>query len=160
MQTAQFLAWIKGNITSEMEYVINDVFHSCIKRHNEVSPFMDEKVVRTLINDIYVEIGSHTINQPMLSRLSGREKREEIIGGHIKLEELLGCKLKYFAYPHGGTAHFNEDSRRIINEIKRLTSFSSYGGLNYKLDRTDVKCITLSDHTTLNVKLSILKHVV
>lgn len=160
MQTTQFLAWIKGNITLEMENVINEVFNSCIKQHKEPSPFMGEKVVRMLNDDVSVEIGSHTINHPMLSRLSEGEQRKEIIDGHIKLEEFLGYKLEFFAYPHGGKVHFNEDSRRIIKESKRLTSFSSYGGLNYKLDRTDVKRITLSDHTTFNIKLSILKHVV
>jgi peptidoglycan/xylan/chitin deacetylase (PgdA/CDA1 family) len=160
MQTTQLLAWIKGNITSEMEYIINEVFQSCIKRHNETSPFMDERVVRKLNDDSYVEIGSHTVNHPMLSMLDEREQRAEIIGGHIKLEEYLGRKLKYFAYPHGGKAHFDETSRSIIKESNRLTSFSSYGGLNYKLDNTDVKRITLSDHTALNIKFSVLKHLV
>ncbi len=159
MQPSQFLSWIKDNITVEMEPVINDIFNSCRRRHQDDSPFMDEKTVQNLKDEICVEIGSHTINHPMLSRLSEREQREEIIGGHIKLEEYLGCKLEYFAYPHGGKTHFDETSRRIIKESRRLVSFSSYGGLNYKLDSTDVKRITLNDHTPLKVKYSILRHV-
>ena len=160
MSTAQFLSWIKDNITAEMESIINDIFNLYRKRHKENSPFMDEKAVLKLKDNPYVEIGSHTINHRMLSRLSESEQRKEILDGHAELEELLGCRLKCFAYPHGGHAHFDETSRRIIRESKRLVSFSSYGGLNYKLDRTDIKRITLSDHSPLNTKIAILKHAV
>jgi peptidoglycan/xylan/chitin deacetylase (PgdA/CDA1 family) len=156
----QFLSWMKDNITSEMEYFINEIYNSCRKRHREKSPFMDMEAVQKLKENPYVEIGSHTINHPMLSQLDECEQRKEVIEGHKQLEEILGYKIKYFAYPHGGQAHFNETSRRIIRESKRLVSFSSYGGLNYDLDRTDVKRITLSDHTPLNIKLSVLKNAI
>lgn len=160
MSTTKLLSWMKNNITAEMEYIINDIYNSCRSLHKGPSPFMDEKAVLKLKDNPYVEIGSHTINHPMLSRLDENEQRKEIVDGHTKLEELLGCRLKYFAYPHGGQAHFNETSRHIIREYKRLISFSGYGGLNYKLDRTDVKRITLSVHIPVNIKFSILKHAV
>ncbi len=160
MSASKFLSWIKDNITAEMGSIINDIFNSCRRRHQEESPFMDEKAVLKLKDNPYVEIGSHTIHHPMLSKLDENGQRIEIIDGHMRLERLIGRKLDYFAYPHGGRAHFNETSRRIIRESKRLVAFDSYGGLNYKLDRTDIKRITLSDHSPLNTKIAILKNVV
>lgn len=160
MQTVQFMSWMKNNITVEMEYIINDIYNSCKNLHKGASPFMDEKAVLKLKDNPYVEIGSHTINHPMLSKLDEDEQWKEIVEGHITLEKLVGSRLNCFAYPHGGMKHFNETSRHIIRESKRLVSFSSYGGLNYELDSTDVKRITLSDHTSMETKIAVLKHAV
>ena len=157
MPAAQFLSWMKNNITVEMESIINDLYASCSSPEKGSSPFMDEKAVLKLKKNPYVEIGSHTINHPMLSMLDENEQRKEIIDGHRTLEKLFDCRLNYFAYPHGGTTHFNDTSRSIIKESERLVSFSSYGGINYELDSTDVKRITLSDHTPMDTKIAVLK---
>ncbi len=160
MQAPEFLSWIKTHLTKEMEAIINDIFYSGKIMHQIESPFLGEKAAAKLANDPFVEIGSHTINHPMLSKLDDSEQKEEIISGHLKLEELFGCKLEYFAYPHGGHSHFNETSRRIIMENKRLTSFSTYGGINFKFDRADVKRITLNTHSPFDIKLSVLKGII
>ncbi len=48
-----------------------------------------------------IEIGGHTHNHPKLSALSGRAQREEIRGGKLQLESILGRAVVQFSYPYG-----------------------------------------------------------
>lgn len=157
MDNRQFLSWIKNHLTKEMEAIVEGIFNSCRNVYAGSSPFLNEKAVRNLKNDSYVEIGSHTLSHPMLVHLTEDEQRKEIFGGHRNLEMLVGKGLQFFAYPHGGTVHFNDTTRRIIEEHPCMVAFSTYGGVNYNFDRTDIKRITLTDHAPLEVKALVLK---
>ena len=103
-------------------------------------------------NDPDIEIGSHTLSHPMLSLLDEYCQRREIFKGHNKLEELVGKKIKFFAYPYGGIHHFNKTSQNIVKEIEGLTAFSTYGGINRSYNRTDLKRITLTSQSPFGVK--------
>lgn len=46
-------------------------------------------------------IGAHTRTHPILSRVSDRVARDEIIGGREDLEEMLRQPVRLFAYPNG-----------------------------------------------------------
>ncbi len=48
-----------------------------------------------------IEIGSHTMNHPHLTRLSADELRHEIADSKAKLEDLLGKPVPAFSYPYG-----------------------------------------------------------
>lgn len=48
-----------------------------------------------------VEIGGHTINHPLLTCMDDKEVSIEISENKRALEQLLGCELRYFAYPNG-----------------------------------------------------------
>ena len=48
-----------------------------------------------------MEIGGHTVNHPILARLTAVQARLEIMQGKEDLEAILGEKLKVFAYPNG-----------------------------------------------------------
>lgn len=60
----------------------------------------------------HFEIGSHTINHPILTDLGKEQLREEIIESKKMLEEALGVEVRRFCYPRG---RFNE---RIIDIVK------------------------------------------
>lgn len=47
------------------------------------------------------EIGAHTINHPILTRLSTDSAKNEIVEGRRVLEELLGHPVRFFAFPNG-----------------------------------------------------------
>jgi peptidoglycan/xylan/chitin deacetylase (PgdA/CDA1 family) len=53
-----------------------------------------------------VEIGSHTVSHPHLPRLSDEELRRELVDSRAELEDRLGRRCRYLAYPFG-----DEDGR-------------------------------------------------
>lgn len=48
-----------------------------------------------------MSIGAHTITHPILTTLTNDEARAEIADGRLELEEVLGERVKVFAYPNG-----------------------------------------------------------
>ncbi len=46
-------------------------------------------------------IGGHTVNHPILTRISDEEARQEIKGGKQTLEDLIEAPVDLFAYPNG-----------------------------------------------------------
>jgi len=48
-----------------------------------------------------IEIGGHTVNHPILSRIGPDEARREIAAGAAQLEAITGERPKVFAYPNG-----------------------------------------------------------
>lgn len=50
-----------------------------------------------------VEVGAHTVNHPILSRLSAGQAQEEIIDSRSHLEDILQQPVGLFVYPNGQT---------------------------------------------------------
>jgi peptidoglycan/xylan/chitin deacetylase (PgdA/CDA1 family) len=48
-----------------------------------------------------MDVGVHTVNHPILTRLTIEQAREEIAGGKAALESILGRRITLFAYPNG-----------------------------------------------------------
>ncbi len=48
-----------------------------------------------------VEVGSHTVSHPRLSRLPPERAWQEIAGSKASLEDVLGEEVRFFAYPYG-----------------------------------------------------------
>ena len=63
-----------------------------------------------------VEIGGHTLNHPLLTRMDDSEVEFEISENKRMLEQVLGSKLRYFAYPNG-VPEKDYDARHI-NMVK------------------------------------------
>ncbi|MBU1078668.1 MAG: polysaccharide deacetylase family protein, partial [Spirochaetes bacterium] len=158
MNSAAILSWIKNIINNRMEAVINEVFRAYQKEYKINSPFLNKKEVLQLKKHPDVEIGSHTVTHPMLSSIKKNNQKQEIVDGHKNLEKLLAKKLYFFAYPHGGVTHFDDNSRIIIKSIPELVAFSTFGGINYKFSQTDMKRITLTDHSPLGIKTILIKY--
>ncbi|MBE0683509.1 MAG: polysaccharide deacetylase family protein [Anaerolineales bacterium] len=66
-----------------------------------------------------IDFGGHTINHPILTRVSLRRAEDEIAGSRTRIEDELGKPILGFAYPNGGKADFNQ-------EIEHLTANSGY----------------------------------
>ncbi|NOX75839.1 MAG: polysaccharide deacetylase family protein [Gammaproteobacteria bacterium] len=64
------------------------------------APMMREDQVSVLVR-AGMEVGAHTINHPILSKISLDEAREEIESGKQQLEALTGKEVTLFAYPNG-----------------------------------------------------------
>lgn len=65
-----------------------------------------------------MEIGGHTLNHPILSRLDSIQAETEILAGRKKLEEIIGKRVGVFAYPNGrpGTDY----QREHVDMLKKI----------------------------------------
>jgi peptidoglycan/xylan/chitin deacetylase (PgdA/CDA1 family) len=60
-----------------------------------------------------VEIGAHSVTHTALSRLSAAGQRREIQGSKKHLEDILGCRVTSFSYPHG---NYDENTLSIVRQ--------------------------------------------
>ena len=62
---------------------------------------MSEDELRTLHGDGLVEIGAHSLTHPALSALPPPMQAHELRASKSRLEDILGARVRGFAYPHG-----------------------------------------------------------
>jgi peptidoglycan/xylan/chitin deacetylase (PgdA/CDA1 family) len=72
--------------------------------------------ILTLAQGDLVDIGSHTITHPVLSARPTATQREEIQQSKVHLEEILGCPVRNFAYPHGGQSDYTAETVALVRE--------------------------------------------
>jgi len=92
------------------------------------------------MSDYGIEFGSHTVNHKLLDRVPMDEVKIEVEESKRQLEEMLEKPCKVFAYPGG---HFNEDSRRAVENAGYIAGFSTtYGSKDsldlFALNRTEI----------------------
>jgi peptidoglycan/xylan/chitin deacetylase (PgdA/CDA1 family) len=88
--------------------------------------------LKELINDGHT-IGSHTLSHARLSELSGEKLHKEINIGADILENLIGQKIKHFAYPFGNIQSISKEAS--IEATKRFQFvYSSFRGDNALVD--------------------------
>jgi peptidoglycan/xylan/chitin deacetylase (PgdA/CDA1 family) len=73
-------------------------------------------------------IGGHTVNHPVLARLTRSEQEREIAGCGKRIAEELGEPMRCFSYPVGGQTSFTNDTRTCLTEQGVEFAFSYYGG--------------------------------
>jgi len=61
----------------------------------------DWDMLRKAARDPLLHIGAHTINHPLLSRLSPDAARSEIVQSRERIEAELSVHVEHFAYPYG-----------------------------------------------------------
>ena len=70
-------------------------------------------------------IGSHTVNHPVMSRLSNINQRYEIEESFSYLQKnIKEFNPKTFCYPYGGFHSFSVETEQILNENSVLFSFN------------------------------------
>jgi peptidoglycan/xylan/chitin deacetylase (PgdA/CDA1 family) len=82
---------------------------------------MTEAQVREL-RDAGMEIGAHTVNHPILSRLAADRARDEIVHSKQRLEQILTAPVRLFAYPNGRP---NKDYGREHVDMVRSAGFDA-----------------------------------
>jgi peptidoglycan/xylan/chitin deacetylase (PgdA/CDA1 family) len=61
-----------------------------------------------------ISYGAHTVTHPNLAKLPRDEAVDEILSSKRRIEEELGCRVKYFAYPFGKPSHFTSETVNIL----------------------------------------------
>jgi peptidoglycan/xylan/chitin deacetylase (PgdA/CDA1 family) len=82
------------------------------------------------MRDAGMVFGGHTVNHPVLARLSPDQQAAEIAGVGARLQTELGEKMRWFAYPVGGPDAFTEDTKQALQAAGVELAFSYYGGFN------------------------------
>lgn len=63
-----------------------------------------------------IVMGAHTRTHPILSRVDRARARDEILGSRDDLAERLGRPVRWFAYPQGGPADYDETTLDVVAE--------------------------------------------
>jgi len=82
------------------------------------------------MSDNGITFGAHTLNHPVLTRISLEDARKEIAESKRVLEEKIQKPVKYFAYPSGTEADFNEDIKNIVRDSGYTCALTFMGGYN------------------------------
>jgi peptidoglycan/xylan/chitin deacetylase (PgdA/CDA1 family) len=85
--------------------------------------------ILTLAQGDLVDIGSHTITHPVLSARPPATQREEIQQSKAYLEEILGCPVTCFAYPHGGQSDYTAETVALVREAEFACACSASAGV-------------------------------
>jgi len=75
----------------------------------------DWQQLREMVCSEIFEVGSHTINHTIVSRLSREEAKQEIVGSLEILKANIDA-VPYFAYPNGGSSDFSSEHRDIAKD--------------------------------------------
>jgi hypothetical protein len=73
-------------------------------------------------------IGGHSVTHPVLGKSEPAAQTREIEGCGRRIDERLGVRMRFFAYPVGLPATFDETTQRILERVGVKLAFSLYGG--------------------------------
>ena len=63
-----------------------------------------------------LELGGHTVSHPNLAACDESARREELQAGKLRLEQISGRPLNWFAYPFGGPDTFDAASAAAVRQ--------------------------------------------
>ena len=75
-----------------------------------------------------IEFGAHTMNHPILTRISLDQVRSEVEGSKSRIEEELGEPILGFAYPNGQSSDLNGSIEKIVANSGIRTAFTLLNG--------------------------------
>jgi hypothetical protein len=75
------------------------------------------------------EVGSHSVTHPDFATLTAAEARRELSESRAVLEERLGRRVRWFAYPFGGRNNFRPEWLPLLEEAGYEGAVSAYGRL-------------------------------
>ncbi len=87
-----------------------------------------------------MNIGSHTVTHPVLSRVGDEQLRHELRESKARLETELAIPIESISYPVGQPDSFNASCWQVAEELGYRWAFSYYGGFVPELaNRFDIK---------------------
>jgi glycosyltransferase involved in cell wall biosynthesis/peptidoglycan/xylan/chitin deacetylase (PgdA/CDA1 family) len=93
---------------------------------------MTEEEVATMARHRLAEIGAHTLTHPMLTSLGREAQRREVSGSKSALEELIGDRVRSFAYPYGGARFYSAETIDLVREAGFEAACINVSGLTTK----------------------------
>jgi peptidoglycan/xylan/chitin deacetylase (PgdA/CDA1 family) len=109
-----------------------------------------------------ITIGAHTLNHPILANEKFEKSKTEIIESFNSLQDILGHKISYFAYPNGiPEIDFDKREEGILKEIGCRLAFSmGKSDINSKLNPLNIPRygITYGTERFIQMKLILGKY--
>ncbi|MFL6707130.1 MAG: polysaccharide deacetylase family protein [Massilia sp.] len=107
-----------------------------------------------------IEIGAHTVDHPILARLSAAEARSQIATGKAALENMIGASVNLFAYPNGKPGRdYLAEHVAIVKELGFTGAVStSWGAARPSADLFQLPRFTPWDRKRLPFTLRLLKN--
>lgn len=104
------------------------------------------------LRDAGIELGGHTVNHEILSKLDAGDAREEIAGSKRSIERALGGPSRSFAYPFGRNWDWSEETVRIVREAGWKSATTTHGGTNRRgQDPYRLKRVMIDEGAELHV---------
>lgn len=92
------------------------------------TPLMGWDHLRALARDGF-EIGAHSADHLNLARLDDAELERQVAGARHTLEQRIGQPVDTFAYPYGGTAHFDARVMQAVRRAGYRAAFTALPGV-------------------------------
>lgn len=107
-------------------YIIDKLMDNFFPNEEEIiSRFYLKESEIVEMNNAGMVIGSHTVNHPVMSRLSITDQENEIKNSFKFLNKILGdIELKTFCYPYGGFHSFTKNTEDLLFENNCHFSFN------------------------------------
>lgn len=94
-----------------------------------------------------IEIGSHTLTHPFLTKIDPKDARREIEFSKKKLEDKIGVEIKSFCYPYGD---YNQTVRDMVEKAGYKYAFTTkHGKFKKEDDPYQINRITIFGNITL-----------
>lgn len=103
--------------------------------------------LKEMVGSTLVLVGDHTLNHPSVPKLSVDEGRNQIVSARKIIEENIGKKVDFFAYPYGS---YNSAAEQILKEnnftgaVVTTNTNPQCSGLPYELSRIRIGAGSLS----------------
>jgi peptidoglycan/xylan/chitin deacetylase (PgdA/CDA1 family) len=129
------LGWLRGLPESERKAALEEIFRalgvpSDLNLPNQMLRWED---IRQMAK-CNVSFGAHTVNHPVLSKISLKELQGEIVGSKRTIEDRLQVPAAHFAYPFGQPFDFSVQAKQIVKEAGFKTAVTTIWGLNEPSD--------------------------
>lgn len=79
-----------------------------------------------------IRFGAHTVNHPILSKISLTAVVDEIRESKETIERYVGDRVTTFAYPSGRPQDFNSEIKEIVKQEGFVCAVSTVAGANYE----------------------------
>ena len=83
-----------------------------------------------LLRDGGIELGAHTVDHPILSKLDEGEQEMQIAGSLDRIEAELGVRPRTFAMPNGSARDYNATTLHVLRRLGLLAACTTRRGAN------------------------------
>lgn len=77
-----------------------------------------------------IELGAHTVDHPILSKLNDGEQEQQIAGSLERIEKELGERPQTFAMPNGGAKDYDTTTLHVLRRLGLLAACTTRRGGN------------------------------
>jgi peptidoglycan/xylan/chitin deacetylase (PgdA/CDA1 family) len=151
--------WLRRQPTDNDARAIMRNLAAC--HHVDIAAFcrdlcMDWRELTALAADPLVTIGAHTVNHPMLAKVSEKAVRTELEMGRSVIEAALATRPAHLSYPYGDATSAGPREFQIAAEMGFKTAVTTRPGVLFPAHRTQ---LTALPRISLNGEYQQLRYV-